>query len=158
DLAGLRGKHLMLAGAGNLGSYFAALAARAGVGRLDIVDRDHVDTSNLVTQDFRPQDVGRSKAEVLAEQVRSVRPGGVVESYATDLEDMPLGRFGVDLLVGALDSRRARQVLVSEIAWPLGVPVVDGAVGVSNGLVGRVQAFAPGPDSACLECTFVHED
>jgi hypothetical protein len=62
----------------------------------------------------------------------------------------------VDVLLGALDSRRARQVLASEMGWPLGVPVVDGGVG--EGLLGRVQVFLPGPSAACLECTWGRED
>jgi hypothetical protein len=46
--------------------------------------------------------------------------------------------------------------LVSEIGWPLGVPVVDGGVG--EGLLGRVQVFVPGAGTACLECTWGRED
>jgi hypothetical protein len=77
-------------------------------------------------------------------------PGLTVEALVGDLEAMPLGRLHVDVMMGGLDSRRARQTLVSEIAWPLGKPVVDGGVG--EGLLGRVQVFVPGETTACLEC------
>ena len=50
------------------------------------------------------------------------------------------------------------QALASEMAWPQGVPVLDGAVGVALGLIGRVQVLRPGPLSACLECGFSRHD
>ncbi len=45
---------------------------------------------------------------------------------------------------------------ISERAWPLGVPVIDGGVG--EGLLGRVQLFVPGDAAACLECTWGDAD
>lgn len=147
---------ILIAGCGNIGSPLASLLARAGVERLRLVDRDRVEPRNLITQDFAPEDVGRFKAEVLAERLRQRFPTLTVEARTADLEDLPLGDFQVNVVLGALDSRRARQALASEIAWPLGVPVVDGGVG--EGLRGRVQVFHPGPDRACLECGWSKED
>jgi molybdopterin/thiamine biosynthesis adenylyltransferase len=152
----LRHASVLVAGAGNIGSHLAPLLARSGVGRLRLVDRDVVETKNLRNQDYRPQDVGRSKAAVLAERIQGAFPGTTVEAHQADLETLPLGQFAVDLVCGALDSRRARQALVSDVAWPLGVPVVDGGVG--EGLVGRVQVFVPGETAACLECGWGRED
>ncbi len=149
-------KAVLLAGAGNIGSHLAPLIARSGVGLLRLVDRDRVEAKNLATQDFRPEDVGRPKAEAIAERLRQRFPDQRIEGHACDLEDLPLGKADVDVILGALDSRRARQVLISEMAWPLGVPVVDGGVG--EGLVGRVQVFVPGPAMACLECTWGRAD
>jgi molybdopterin/thiamine biosynthesis adenylyltransferase len=146
-------------GAGNIGSFLAPLLARAlapAGGRLLLIDRDRVETKNLANQDYRPGDVGRPKAEVLAERIRGQVPGLSVEARTGDLETLPLGYFTADVIFGALDSRRARQALISDAAWPLGVPVVDGGVG--EGLVGRVQVFVPGEASACLECGWGRED
>jgi molybdopterin/thiamine biosynthesis adenylyltransferase len=147
---------VLIAGAGNIGSHLAPLLARAGVGTVRLVDRDHVEAKNLAGQDYGPEDVGRFKAEVLAERLRRQFPGKTFDAHGRDLEDLPLGIAAVDVLLGALDSRRARQVLVSEMAWPLGVPVVDGGVGA--GLLGRVQVFVPGAETACLECTWGRDD
>jgi molybdopterin/thiamine biosynthesis adenylyltransferase len=152
----LRQASVLIAGAGNIGSPLAGLLARAGVRLLRLVDRDVVEEKNLANQDFRPGDVGKPKAEALAERLHELVPGVRVEAYHADLEELPLGLFAVDLVLGALDSRRARQALVSEIAWPMGTPVVDGGVG--EGLLGRVQVFVPGPDHACLECGWGSED
>jgi adenylyltransferase/sulfurtransferase len=156
DAQRLRHASVLLAGAGNIGSHLAPLLARSGVGRLCIVDRDHVEAKNLRNQDFRPEDVGLPKAEALAERIRGQFPAATIKAHTADLETLPLGRFAVDLIFGALDSRRARQTLVSDAAWPLGVPVVDGGVG--EGLVGRVQVFVPGETTACLECGWGRAD
>jgi molybdopterin/thiamine biosynthesis adenylyltransferase len=144
------GKSVLVAGAGNIGSHLAPLLLRAGVKLLRIVDRDVVEAKNLTNQDFRRPDVGRPKAEVLAERLREGQHDATVEAVVGDLDQLPLGLFDVDLICGGLDSQRARQTLVSEIAWPLGKPVVDGGVG--EGWLGRVQVFVPGTATACLEC------
>jgi molybdopterin/thiamine biosynthesis adenylyltransferase len=148
----LSGRAVLVAGVGNVGSLLPALLARAGVGCVRLVDRDVVEEKNLTAQDYRPEDVGRSKADVQAERLRAQFPHLTVESYPVDLEDLPMSVAMVDLILGGLDSRRARQVLVGEIGWPLGVPVVDGGVG--DPLLGRVQVFVPGDETACLECTW----
>jgi hypothetical protein len=151
-----RDKAVLLAGAGNIGSHLAPLLARTGIGLLRIVDRDRVEARNLATQDFVPADVGRPKADVLADRLRGAFPDLRVEARCCDLEELPAADAAVDVLLGGLDSRRARQVLVSEIGWPMGVPIIDGGVG--EGLLGRVQVFVPGPETACLECTWGRDD
>jgi adenylyltransferase/sulfurtransferase len=148
----LAGRSALVAGLGNIGSTLPALLARAGVGTIRLIDRDRVEAKNVLAQDYRPADVGRFKAVVQAERLREQFPDIVIEADAVDLEDLPVGRAAVDVVLGALDSRRARQVLVGDLAWPLGVPVVDGGVG--DGLLGRVQVFVPEAHSACLECTW----
>ncbi len=147
---------VLIAGAGNIGSHLAPLLARAGVDVLRVVDRDTVEEKNLARQDYGPQDVGRGKAEALARRLAGPFPHLRVEPFAADLEDVPLSAFRADVLFGALDSRRARQLLISERGWPLGVPVIDGAVG--EGLLGRVQVIRPGEANACLECGWGEAD
>src|SRR5215813_3905277 len=46
----LLASHVTIAGCGALGSFQAAALARAGVGRLTILDRDYVEPSNLQRQ------------------------------------------------------------------------------------------------------------
>src|SRR6185437_6771952 len=89
----LRDASVLLAGAGNIGSFAASLLARAGVRRIRLVDRDRVEEKNLATQDYRSEDVGRPKAEVLADRLRQQFPGLTVEARTADLEDLPLGDF-----------------------------------------------------------------
>lgn len=156
DLERLKCARVIIVGAGNIGSHLASFIARAGIGQIGIVDRDRVSAENCTNQDFLHIDVGHAKSDVLAERLRREFPHVEINSFAADLEDVPLGHFQVDVLLGCLDSRRARQTLVSEIGGPLGITVVDGGVG--EGLRGRVQVFVPSETSACLECTWGKED
>ncbi|HEY5314217.1 MAG TPA: ThiF family adenylyltransferase, partial [Pirellulales bacterium] len=67
--------HVLICGCGALGSMLANTLARAGVGRLRIVDRDFVETTNLQRQVlFDEQDAARSlpKAVAAAEKLRLI--------------------------------------------------------------------------------------
>lgn len=152
----VRGATCVLAGLGNIGANLAGQLARCGVRRLVLIDRDHVEEKNVTNQDYGRPDVGCPKVEALAERLTTEFPETRFEPVHADLEQISLQRFGADVILGGLDSRRARQLLVSEHAWPLGTPVIDGGVG--EGFVGRVQVFVPSADSACLECTWSHAD
>ena len=61
-------------GLGGLGSNIAIALARAGVGKLHIIDFDTVDISNLNRQQYFPDDIGMPKAEALAAHLRRLCP------------------------------------------------------------------------------------
>lgn len=145
---------VLIAGLGNIGSPLANLIVRLGVRKLVLVDRDRVELKNVTAQDYRPDDVGRPKAEAFAQRLRLAFPAVEIESWTCDLEDLPHGVVAVDVVLGALDSRRARQVLATELAGPLGVPVIDGGVGEDGR--GCVKVLLPG--AACLECGWSRAD
>jgi molybdopterin/thiamine biosynthesis adenylyltransferase len=66
-------KHAIVIGGGGLGSNSANLLVRMGIGRIDIVDFDTVDITNLHrTSVFSEDDVGKSKAMILQERLQSV--------------------------------------------------------------------------------------
>ncbi len=149
---------LLLGGAGNVGSFLGIELARripptipAGAVFVRVVDRDFIEARNKTNQAYVDEKyVGRPKAEVLAEQMRAMNPAIAVEPVISDVEDVPVGLFAdVEVCLDGFDSLRARQVLMSERAWPLGVPAIDGAVG---GCIGSVKRLIPG--SGCLECSW----
>ena len=163
------GGAVVIAGLGNIGSFLPPLLARAAVRSILLIDRDRVEEHNLTTQNFDGFDgargavgalgstIGRFKADVIADHLKQRFPRVAVESHVADVEDLPLGTFArADVVLGALDSRRARQALLVDAAWQLGLPAIDGAVG--EGLLGRVQTFLPGDGNGCLLCTWGAED
>ena len=82
---------------------------------LHLIDPDTVEMKNTARQIFIPREVGRSKAEVIAERVR--RPNGPkVEAYVTRATVETLNAIANEiadyssiLLIGAVDSREARR-------------------------------------------------
>jgi molybdopterin/thiamine biosynthesis adenylyltransferase len=146
-------------GGGLLGGAVSYHLALLGVGQL-LVDPDHVDTPNLGTQGFRPEEVGAPKASARAAQAAALNPECAVRGYAARVEDLGLGLFaGVDLLISGLDNRASR-LRVSEISQKLGIRWLDAAVdGSGERLFGSVTTYDPrSPESACYGCRFSASD
>lgn len=61
-------------GLGGLGSNIAISLARAGIGRLILIDFDRVDVANLNRQQYKASQVGRYKTEALAENLKEIAP------------------------------------------------------------------------------------
>ena len=80
-MALLKTKHIMVLGIGGVGSYCAEGLARAGVGRLTLVDNDTVGLSNLNRQLCALHStLGRFKSDVMAERIRDIDPACDVTS------------------------------------------------------------------------------
>lgn len=143
---------VLVAGLGNIGAALAILLARLGVGKIRLVDRDQVEAKNLRNQSYgSTADVGRNKADVIAEQIQRLNPEITVDAISVDLADLPLGKTAdVDLCFGGLDSLYARQLYLNEQAYVQGIPAIDGGVDAGGDWLGKVQTFVPG--GACLEC------
>ena len=89
--ARLANAHVLMVGAGGLGSSAALYLAGAGIGTLVIADDDEVDSSNLQRQIiYRDQHQGQSKAAMAAEQVRELNPHIRVRAVKARLADQRL--------------------------------------------------------------------
>ncbi|MEQ1744775.1 MAG: tRNA threonylcarbamoyladenosine dehydratase [Saprospiraceae bacterium] len=75
SLEKLRNLHVLVIGLGGVGSYAAEFLARAGVGKMTIVDGDTVDLTNTNRQlPALHSTVGQSKAELMAARMRDINP------------------------------------------------------------------------------------
>jgi molybdopterin/thiamine biosynthesis adenylyltransferase len=105
--ARLRRSTVAVIGLGGLGSWVALSLAMAGVGRIVGYDDDVVETSNLHRQIlYRPDDLGRSKAEVAGRRLAAQAPWTEVDARAERLSDasqVALAVRGADLVVEAAD-------------------------------------------------------
>jgi len=156
DQALLANAHVLVVGAGALGNEVIKNLALLGVGRLTIVDRDSIETSNLSRSVlFRDGDVGQPKARCAARAARDIYPQIDAHAIEGDVTaDVGLGWFrAADVIVGALDNREAR-VFVNAAAARVQRPWIDGGIEVLQGIV---RGFAP-PQTACYECTMSEID
>ena len=61
-------------GLGGLGSNIAIALARAGIGKLLLIDFDRVDITNLHRQQYKANQIGLYKADALAENLLEIAP------------------------------------------------------------------------------------
>ena len=63
-----------ICGLGGLGSNIAIALARAGIGRLILIDFDRVDITNLHRQQYKASQIGKYKTEALTENLLEIAP------------------------------------------------------------------------------------
>lgn len=143
---------VLICGCGALGGVLANTLARAGVGRLRIVDRDFVETSNLQRQVlFDEDDVAANlpKAIAATNKLRRVNSQIEIEPIVADVDHTNiLGLMaGVDCVLDGTDNFETR-FLLNDAAIKLGVPwVYGGAIGAG----GQTMTVLPG-ETPCLRC------
>lgn len=116
-----------IAGAGGLGSNAAVSLARAGVGRLVIVDFDRVEESNLNRQYYFRDQIGKLKVEALKENINRIYHSTKVDVFNEKLVKGSMDKYfhDVDVIIEALDTGKIKTVFVEEIMHKLpGKPVV----------------------------------
>lgn len=80
-MARLAAARVLVFGVGGVGGYVCEALARAGVGRIDIVDKDVVDITNINRQIIATYaTVGQPKVEVCKDRMLSINPELVVEA------------------------------------------------------------------------------
>lgn len=138
----LAGKHVFLAGLGGVGSWCAEALARAGVGRLTLVDMDTVAVSNINRQmPALLSTVGRKKTEVMAERIRDINPDCAltVHDIFIDPDNVDgLLPADTDFVVDCIDSLNCKVALIAT-AHRRGIPVAA-SMGAGNKLdPGRIR-------------------
>lgn len=141
-----------VAGLGAVGSYAVEALARAGVGRLRLVDFDVIRPSNINRQLYALHStVGQPKIEMARQRVRDINPACEVECLHAfihvDTMDQVLAG-PPNLVIDAIDALNPKIELLSA-SITRGLPIVS-----SMGAAGRTDptAIRVGPLSASLNC------
>lgn len=150
--AKLKDAHVALIGAGGIGCPAAAYLAAAGVGRLTIIDHDHVELSNLHRQPlFTDADIGAPKAECAARAARRINPHveavPAVERLGADNADALLA--GASLILDGCDNFATR-LAVNRTAVARHIPLLSAAIGAFDGQVALYEGWRA--DSPCYAC------
>ena len=104
-------------GLGGLGSNIAVSLARAGIGKLILIDFDRVDVSNLHRQQYKASQVGISKTEALAENLQEIAPYLTLETHnirVTELNALSLIQ-PADIICEAFDNAAAKAMLTNMV-------------------------------------------
>jgi len=126
-----------IAGLGGLGSNAAVSLARAGIGKLVLVDFDEVEESNLDRQYYFLHQVGKPKVDAIKENIQNINPEVKVETHNLKLEKGVMEKpfKDVDVVVEALDDAEIKAAFIEEILIKLpGKPLVaaSGVAGYGN--------------------------
>ena len=148
----LRDKRVLIVGAGALGTGNAELLARAGVGRLTIIDRDYVEFSNLQRQLLYTEADAKQrlpKAVALQRHLAEINSETAVDAHVADasVDELKELAAGADLLIDATDNFETRFV-INAISQKYNVPWIYGACVGSYGISFMI---IPGR-TPCLNC------
>lgn len=147
-------KHVLLIGAGALGTGNAEALVRAGVGKITIIDRDYVEWSNLQRQQLYCEKDAREKMpKAMAAKERlqlinsEVEINAHIADVTADMLDALVKKEKFDLLLDATDNFDIRMIM-NDISQKHGVPWIYGACVGSYGISFTIF---PG-ESPCLQC------
>lgn len=150
---GLHAKSVTTFGGGSIGAPIALMLAQAGVRQHQIIDNDLVDVSNISRHPCDLLDLGRSKADALADLLRrraaqaTPRIADVCSLSEPDLDQMTSSS---DLVIIAMDSPQA-QFLVNESCVRTGTAAVVAAA-YERACAGEVLLVRPWTGGPCLYC------
>ncbi len=142
----------LVVGCGALGSVIANTLARAGVGKLRLVDRDFLELNNLQRQVlYDEEDVaaGLPKAIVAQNKLGKINSQIGIEAHVADVDHTNIQKLceGVDCIVDGTDNFETR-FLINDAALKLRLPwVYGGCIGAE----GQTLTILPG-ETPCLRC------
>jgi len=136
-LARFQAAHVCVIGIGGVGSWAAEALARSAIGKITLIDLDHVAESNINRQVHALEsELGKAKVLAMAQRIRGINPECVVtciEDFVTpDNLEETLGR-GFDFVLDAMDGVKAKAALIA-FCRERGLPLVTvgGAGGQSD--------------------------
>lgn len=148
----IRGKHVLVVGAGALGSANCEMLVRAGIGKLTIIDRDYIEESNLQRQQLY------TEADVLNKLPKAEAAKGHLEKINSDVEIFSIIADGnantleplvrrADLVIDATDNFETRMI-INDLTQKWNIPWIYGACVSSYGM-----SFTILPnETPCLNC------
>jgi len=123
-----------IAGLGGLGSNAAISLARAGIGRLILVDFDKVEDKNLTRQYYFLEQVGKTKVESLTECIEKINPQVKIVTHNIKLKKgfMEKPFQDVTVVIEALDKAEIKTLFIEEILSKLPDKPIVAASGVAG--------------------------
>lgn len=132
----LKAAKVAVFGVGGVGGHIAEALARAGVGTIELFDRDEISESNINRQIVALHStIGRDKVEVMKERILDINPDAVVKTHKVfylpeNADDFYLENY--DYIADAIDTVSAKIELICR-AEALNIPIIS-AMGAGNKL------------------------
>lgn len=148
----IRNKHVLIVGAGALGSASAESFVRAGIGKLTIIDRDYVEWSNLQRQQlYAEQDAIEKLPKAIAAQnrLKQINSDVQIQALVMDarVDNMEALLGSVDVIIDATDNFDIRFV-INDLSQKHNIPWIYGSC---VGSYGMSYTIIP-KKTPCLHC------
>ena len=150
----LHDAHVVIIGIGGLGSPAAMYLSAAGVGKLTLIDFDHVEHSNLQRQIVhRTQNIGDSKVESAKKTLHEINPETIISciNKKLSLDELRNNISIADCVIDASDNFTTR-FLINHACIAQKIPLVSAAAIQYEGQI-SVFDFRQ-KDSACYACLY----
>ena len=136
NLDKLKKSKIAVFGIGGVGSFVVEGLARAGIGKLILVDKDEISISNINRQIHATYEtIGKDKVEVMKQRVLSINPEIEVKVWKEFFMpecNLPIIEEDVDYIVDSIDTVSAKIALI-ELAKKMNIPIIS-AMGTGNKL------------------------
>jgi len=153
----LKSSRVVMIGAGGLGCPASETLVRAGLGHIQLIDDDVIETSNLQRQTlFLPEDIGKPKALTAAQMLTRINPlitacGTVArldEDNAYELLNMAAAK--PDLLLDCTDNFATRDS-INRISVRYQIPLLSAS---AIAMQGQLALYEPQLNTGCYHCVF----
>ena len=106
-----------ICGLGGLGSNIAIALARAGIGKLLLIDFDRVDITNLHRQQYKANQIGLYKTDALAENLAEIAPYTEIQTVTAEITEENFADLlkGADVICEAFDHAESKAMLVNGV-------------------------------------------
>ncbi len=111
------GATVAICGLGGLGSNIAIALARAGIGKLVLVDFDKVDISNLNRQQYKASQIGINKTDAIAANLYEIAPYINVDTYNQKINEDNVEQLlcEADIICEAFDDAETKAMFVNAV-------------------------------------------
>ncbi len=145
----LLNSNVTIVGIGALGTNALDLLARAGVGRIKIIDRDIVEINNLQRQTlFNEEDLGKPKVNAAKEKISQINSEIDIEAHLIDLDHDNIDLLKSDLILDCTDNIYTR-FLINEYSRKNNIPWIYASVIGTKGMTFNITK-----DTPCFSCIF----
>jgi len=143
---------VLIVGAGGLGSPVAIYLTALGIGKIGIIDKDNVETSNLSRQIiFSTKDIKKDKSSVAISKLKMINPDVNLHSFNQKLTEKNINKFAkyFDYIVDGSDNFRTR-FLINDYCLKNRKILISGAISKFDGQVYTFNFLKK--NSPCLRC------
>ena len=148
--------HVVVLGAGGLGSSVIQNLSGLGVARMTLLDQDTVELRNFARQfTYAEEHLGEPKAERVGAWLRAFDSHAAVAALHARIDgphDVAALLDDADLVVAAIDDPADIDLWINEACVAAGVPFIRGGLAYMQGLYWSVDPGA----SACKQCLELH--